>query len=98
VAGLLAIRIAASSMASPPCDRAMRGLRLVTGQPAMQGLPGVLAVAEHARSSGREMLALSSSVTTSQRVFALRSPAAAAHQNGQASLLGAALRGAPARP
>src|SRR5712691_10021663 len=32
------------------------GLRLVTGQPAMQVLPGVLAVAENARSSGREML------------------------------------------
>src|SRR6266404_6339250 len=32
------------------------GLRLVSGQAAMQVLPGVLAVAEHARSSGREML------------------------------------------
>src|SRR6516162_7053379 len=33
------------------------GLRMVSGQAAMQILPGVLAVAEHARSSGREMLA-----------------------------------------
>src|SRR5271169_3851665 len=32
------------------------GLRLVSGQAAMQVLPGVLAVGEHAGSSGREML------------------------------------------
>ena len=32
------------------------GLRLVSGQAAMQVLPGVLAVGEQARSSGREML------------------------------------------
>src|SRR5450631_155610 len=32
------------------------GLRLVSGQAAMQVLPGVLAVGEHARSTGREML------------------------------------------
>ena len=33
------------------------GLRFVTGQAAMQILPGVLAVGEHAHASGREMLA-----------------------------------------
>src|SRR6516164_54759 len=33
------------------------GLRLVSGQAAMQVLPGVLAVGEHARSPGRELLA-----------------------------------------
>src|SRR5687767_2891520 len=33
------------------------GLRLVSGQPAVQILPGLLAVGEHAQSSGREMLA-----------------------------------------
>jgi len=33
------------------------GLRFVSGQAAMQVLPGVLAVGEAARSSGREMLA-----------------------------------------
>src|ERR1019366_4384160 len=32
------------------------GLRLVSGQPAMQILPGVLAVGEQARSTGREMI------------------------------------------
>src|SRR6516165_7373554 len=34
------------------------GLRLVSGQPAMQILPGILAVGEHVGSSGREMLAV----------------------------------------
>lgn len=33
------------------------GLRLVSGQAAMQILPGILAVGEHARSSGKELLA-----------------------------------------
>ena len=33
------------------------GQRLVSGQAAMQVLPGILAVGEHAQSTGREMLA-----------------------------------------
>ena len=33
------------------------GLRLITGQPAMQVLPGALAVGESTQSSGRELLA-----------------------------------------
>src|SRR5215467_5786490 len=32
------------------------GLRLVSGQPAIQILPGVLAVGEHVQSTGRELL------------------------------------------
>jgi 2-methylcitrate dehydratase PrpD len=60
------------------------GLRLVSGQAAMQVLPGVLAVAEHAGSSGREMLAaflLGYDVVG--RLSSGFTPRPLAHQNGQ---------------
>ena len=74
------------------------GLRLVTGQPAMQVLPGVLAVAEHARCSGREMLsAFVLGYDVAARLCTAFTPRPLAHQNGQASLLGAAAAGARLR-
>src|SRR4051794_35274020 len=74
------------------------GLRLVSGQAAMQVLPGVLAVAEHAGSSGREMLAaflLGYDVVG--RLSSGFTPRPLAHQNGQVSLLAAAAAGARLR-
>ena len=74
------------------------GLRLVTGQAAMQVLPGVLAVGEHAGSSGREMLAafLAGYDLAARFNFAF-TPRPLAHQNGQASLLAAVAAGARLR-
>ena len=70
------------------------GLRFVSGQAAIQVLPGTLAVGEQSRSSGREMLAASCRLrcrrTAGRRVHA----APVAHQNGQVSLLAAAAAGA----
>src|SRR5437764_8582013 len=74
------------------------GLRLASGQAAMQVLPGVLAVAEHAGSSGAEMLAafiLGYDVVG--RLSAGFTPRPLAHQNGQVSLLAAAAAGARLR-
>jgi 2-methylcitrate dehydratase PrpD len=71
------------------------GLRLVSGQAAMQVLPAVLAVGEEARSSGREMLAafiLGYDVVG--RLATGFTPRPLAHQNGQVSLLAAAAAGA----
>ena len=79
------------------------GLRLASGQAAMQILPGVLAVGEHAAASGREMLAaLLFGYEVAARLGAAFTPRALAHQNGQAMLLAAAaaaarLRGLDAR-
>ena len=74
------------------------GLRLVSGQAAMQILPGVLAVAEHARSSGREMLAaLLLGYDVAGRLAGGFTPRPLAHQNGQVSLLAAAAAGARLR-
>ena len=75
------------------------GLRLVSGQAAMQVLPGVLAVGEHAGSTGREMLAaFVCSATSCRRGSRLAfTPRPLAHQNGQASLLAAAAAGARLR-
>ena len=74
------------------------GLRLVTGQAAMQVLPGVLAVGEHARSTGREMLsAFVLGYDVAARLCAAFTPRPLAHQNGQASLLAAAAAGARLR-
>jgi 2-methylcitrate dehydratase PrpD len=74
------------------------GLRLVTGQAAMQVLPGVLAVGEHARSTGREMLsAFVLGYDVAARLCTAFTPRPLAHQNGQASLLGAAAAGARLR-
>jgi 2-methylcitrate dehydratase PrpD len=71
------------------------GLRLVSGQAAMQVLPAVLAVGEQRRSSGREMLAafiLGYDVVG--RLALGFTPRPLAHQNGQVSLLAAAAAGA----
>src|ERR1700739_2015705 len=71
------------------------GLRLVSGQAAMQVLPGVLAVGEHARSPGRELLAaLLLGYDVAGRLAGGFTPRPLAHQNGQVSLLAAAAAGA----
>jgi hypothetical protein len=71
------------------------GLRLVTGQPAMQTLPGILAVGEHAGTSGREMLtALLVGYDVAARLSMAFTPRPLAHQNGQVGLLAAAAAGA----
>jgi 2-methylcitrate dehydratase PrpD len=71
------------------------GLRLVSGQAAMQVLPGVLAVGEQAGSSGREiMAALVLGYEVAGRLAASFTPRPLAHQNGQVSLLAAAAAGA----
>jgi 2-methylcitrate dehydratase PrpD len=74
------------------------GLRFVSGQAAMQVLPGALAVAEHANSSGREMLAaFVLGYDVAARISAGFTPRPLAHQNGQVSLLAAAAAGARLR-
>ncbi len=71
------------------------GLRLVSGQAAMQVLPGVLAVAEPGGHSGRQiMAALVLGYETAARLAAGFTPRPLAHQNGQVSLLAAAAAGA----
>jgi 2-methylcitrate dehydratase PrpD len=71
------------------------GLRLVSGQAAMQVLPGALAVGEQARSSGREiMAALVLGYEVAGRLAGGFTPRPLAHQNGQVSLLAAAAAGA----
>ena len=74
------------------------GLRLVSGQAAMQVLPGVLAVAEAAKRSGRDMItALVLGYDVAARLCTAFTPRPLAHQNGQASLLAAAAAGARVR-
>jgi 2-methylcitrate dehydratase PrpD len=74
------------------------GLRLVSGQAAMQVLPGVLAVGEHAQSTGREMLtALLLGYDVAARLCKAFTARPLAHQNGQAPLLGAVAAGARLR-
>jgi 2-methylcitrate dehydratase PrpD len=74
------------------------GLRLVSGQAAMQVLPGVLAVAETAGSPGKEILAaLILGYEVAGRLAGAFTPRALAHQNGQVSLLAAAAAGARLR-
>ena len=74
------------------------GLRFVSGQAAMQVLPGVLAVGEHADSSGRDMLtALVLGYDVVARIAGGFTPRPSAHQNGQVSLLAAAAAGARLR-
>jgi 2-methylcitrate dehydratase PrpD len=74
------------------------GLRFVSGQAAMQVLPGVLAVGEHAGSSGRDMLAaFVLGYDVAARIAGGFTPRALAHQNGQVSLLAAAAAGARLR-
>jgi len=74
------------------------GLRLVSGQAAMQVLPGVLAVGEHAGSSGPETLAaLVLGYEVVGRLSSGFTPRPLAHQNGQVPLLAAAAAGARLR-
>jgi 2-methylcitrate dehydratase PrpD len=74
------------------------GLRLASGQAAMQVLPGVLAVGEQARSTGRDMLtALLLGYDVAARLAGGFTPRPLAHQNGQVSLLAAAAAGARLR-
>src|ERR1051325_11149339 len=74
------------------------GLRLVSGQAALQVLPGVLAVGEQAGSSGREILAaLLLGYDVVGRLSSGFTPRPLAHQNGQVSLLAAAAAGARLR-
>src|SRR3954467_15039460 len=74
------------------------GLRLVSGQAAMQVLPGALAVAEHVQASGRELLAaFVTGYDFAARVCFAFTPRPLAHQNGQASLLAAVAAGARLR-
>ncbi|MFL5265317.1 MAG: MmgE/PrpD family protein [Stellaceae bacterium] len=71
------------------------GLRFVSGQAAMQILPGALAVGEHLGSSGRELLAaFVLGYEVAGRVAGGFTPRPLAHQNGQVSLLAAAAAGA----
>jgi 2-methylcitrate dehydratase PrpD len=71
------------------------GLRFVSGQAAMQVLPGVLAVGEHLGSSGRDMLAaFVLGYDVAARLAGGFMPRPLAHQNGQVSLLAAAAAGA----
>jgi 2-methylcitrate dehydratase PrpD len=74
------------------------GLRFVSGQAAMQVLPGVLAVGEHAGASGRDMLtAFVLGYDLVGRLAGGFTPRPLAHQNGQVSLLAAAAAGARLR-
>src|SRR5665213_2026816 len=74
------------------------GLRFVTGQAAMQVLPGVLAVGEHGHASGRDMLAaFILGYDLAGRLAGGFTPRPLAHQNGQVSLLAAAAAGARLR-
>jgi 2-methylcitrate dehydratase PrpD len=74
------------------------GLRLVSAQAAIQVLPGVLAVGEQVRSSGREiMTALLLGYDVAARLAGGFTARPLAHQNGQVSLLAAAAAGARLR-
>ncbi|HTW54351.1 MAG TPA: MmgE/PrpD family protein [Stellaceae bacterium] len=74
------------------------GLRLVSGQAAMQVLPGVLAVGEAAGGSGQEILAaFILGYDVAGRLATGFTPRPLAHQNGQVSLLAAAAAGARLR-
>jgi 2-methylcitrate dehydratase PrpD len=71
------------------------GLRFVSGQAAMQVLPGCLAVAEHLGSSGHELMAaFTLGYDVVGRLSGGFTPRPLAHQNGQVSLLAAAAAGA----
>jgi 2-methylcitrate dehydratase PrpD len=74
------------------------GLRFVSGQAAMQVLPGVLAVGEQAGSPGGDILtALILGYEIAGRLAGGFTPRLLAHQNGQVSLLAAAAAGARLR-
>lgn len=70
------------------------GLRLVSGQAAVQILPGLLAQGEHARLAGRDLMAaLVLGYEVAGRLATAFTPRPLAHQNGQVSLLAAAAAG-----
>jgi 2-methylcitrate dehydratase PrpD len=74
------------------------GLRFVSGQAAMQVLPGVLAVGEQVGAGGRDMLmALLLGYDVAARLAEGFTPRPLAHQNGQVSLLASAAAGARLR-
>ena len=74
------------------------GLRFVSGQAAMQVLPGVLAVGEQIGASGREILAaFILGYDVAARLSGGFTPRPLAHQNGQVPLLAAAAAGARLR-
>jgi 2-methylcitrate dehydratase PrpD len=74
------------------------GLRFVSGQAAMQVLPGVLAVGEQVGATGRDMLlALLLGYDVAARLAGGFTPRPLVHQNGQVSLLAAAAAGARLR-
>jgi 2-methylcitrate dehydratase PrpD len=74
------------------------GLRLVSGQAAIQVLPGVLAVAEAYGRSGKEMMAaFVLGYDVAARLCGAFTPWPLAHQNGQACLLAAVAAGARLR-
>lgn len=74
------------------------GHRIASSQAAMQILPGVMAVAEQAGSSGREMLsAFVAGYDVAVRLCLAFTARPLAHQNGQATMLGAAAAGARVR-
>jgi 2-methylcitrate dehydratase PrpD len=71
------------------------GLRLVSGQAAMQVLPGILSLSESRACSGRTLLtALILGYEVAGRLCGVFTARPLAHQNGQASLLAAAAAGA----
>jgi 2-methylcitrate dehydratase PrpD len=71
------------------------GMRLISGQAGIQVLPGILALAEYREASGRDLLAaLALGYDVAGRLGHAFKPRALAHQNGQASMLGAAAAGA----
>lgn len=74
------------------------GLRLVSGQAAVQILPGILALGEAGEGSGRDLLAaLVLGYDVAGRLCTAFRPRPLAHQNGQASLVAAAAAGARMR-
>jgi 2-methylcitrate dehydratase PrpD len=74
------------------------GLRFVSGQAAMQVLPGVLAVGEQIGASGDEILAaFVLGYDVAARLSGGFTPRPLAHQNGQVPLLAAAAAGARLR-
>jgi 2-methylcitrate dehydratase PrpD len=73
-------------------------LRLVSGQAAVQVLPGVLALGESENLAGRDMMAaLVLGYEVAGRLASAFTPRPLAHQNGQVSLLAAAAAGARVR-
>ncbi len=74
------------------------GLRLAPGQAAIQILPGMLAVGEDVKASGKTLLTtLVTGYEVAARLGLAFTPRPLAHQNGQAMLLAAAAAGARMR-